>query len=70
MRALGYGLIIAGLLALIYGGFTYTKRDTVLGAAAFAEQSEPAKSVTVRPSLAGLAVLAGAMLVFSGRRPV
>jgi hypothetical protein len=62
-----YALIALGLSALIYGGFTYSGRDTLpRGGSA---PVRPTRTVPVRPALAGIAVLAGAMLVFSARRP-
>ena len=68
MKALGIVLMIAGVLALAYGGFTWTthKKAVDMGPV----QIERTKEHTVfLPPLLGIgALVIGGVLVFAGRR--
>ena len=68
MKALGIVLMIAGVLALAYGGFSWTthKRAVDMGPI----QVERTKEHTVLlPPLVGIgALVIGGVLVFAGRR--
>jgi hypothetical protein len=62
-------LIAAGMLALVYGGFTYTK-ETHGGKLGPIEFSVKEKETVNIPIWAGVSaiVIGGAVLVFGGRR--
>jgi len=62
-------LIAAGMLALVYGGFTYTK-ETHGGKLGPIEFSVKEKQTVNIPLWAGVSaiVIGGALLVFGGRR--
>ncbi|HEY0818045.1 MAG TPA: hypothetical protein VGD46_04650 [Rhizobacter sp.] len=69
LKMLGAALIAAGVLALVYGGFTYTKNthDVKLGPIEFSVKEK--ESINV-PVWAGVAAIAGgaALLLFGGGR--
>lgn len=70
IRLISIALIVAGLLGLLYGGFSYTKDSTAvkLGPIEFSVQEKERVNV---PVWAGIgAILAGGLLIgFAGRRP-
>jgi hypothetical protein len=50
MKALGIALIVLGLAALAYQGFTYTSRETVLDIGPLHATAEREKTVPLPPS--------------------
>ena len=62
-------LVIAGALALAYGGFTYTKQSTAVSIGPIELNVKEKKTVNV-PIWAGIAsiVLGGILLVSGGKR--
>ena len=61
-------LLIAGALALAYGGFTYTKQTTALSLGPIELQGKEKKTVNI-PVWAGLAALVvGGVLLVSGSK--
>lgn len=69
LKLLGAALIAAGVLALVYGGFSYTKNthDVKLGPIEFSVKEK--ESINV-PVWAGVAAIVGgaALLLFGGRK--
>ena len=65
---LGVVLIVLGIAALAYQGFTYTSRDTVLDIGPLHATAERQKTVPIPPILGGAAVVAGVALVVIGMR--
>jgi len=63
MRALGILLIVGGLVALIYGGFSYTKREKIVDVGAIEASVDREKRVTLPPVLGAAALIAGVVLV-------
>jgi hypothetical protein len=68
MRVFGAILILVGAIALIYGGFSYTKRDKVLDVGPIEASVDRKERVPISPVLGGLAVVAGLVMVFAGGR--
>ena len=64
----GIILIVLGIVALAYHGFTYTTREKVLDLGPLKASVEKEKTVPVPPILGGLAVVAGVFLVWMGAR--
>jgi len=68
MRILGVLLIVCGLVSLIYGGITYTKREKVLDVGPISATVNEKERVPLPPVAGGLALAAGVILVFASRR--
>ncbi len=64
----GMILIVLGLAGLVYGGITYTSRETVLDIGPIHATADRQRTVFVPPLLGIVAVAGGAMLLFAGGR--
>lgn len=68
VRILGVVLIVAGALALAYGGFSYTKESTKAQLGPLQLKVQEKEQVNV-PTWAGLgAVAAGVVLLLAGKK--
>jgi hypothetical protein len=69
MRIIAILLIVLGVLALVYGGFSYTQDRTAAKIGSFELNVKETKSVPI-PAWAGIAgiVLGGVLLVMGGKR--
>ena len=63
----GAALIVLGLVALAYQGFTYTTRETVVDIGPIHATAEREKTVAVPPIAGIVAVAVGAGLLIAGR---
>jgi hypothetical protein len=63
MRILGGILIVLGLVALLYGGFSYTKREKVVDVGPLQATVDEKKTVPISPIVGVLALGAGLILV-------
>jgi hypothetical protein len=68
MRTVGVLLLILGILALGYQGFTYVARDKVVDLGPVEVTKEKTKTVYVPPILGIVALAAGIALLVSGSR--
>ena len=68
MRLIGIVLIVLGVNGFVFGGISWTRDETVLDAGPIEIQAEKRESVPLTPVASGIAVLAGAVLVFAGKR--
>jgi len=64
----GIILIIIGIIALVYGGFTYTKREKVLDIGPIQATAEKQKTISFPPVLGGICLVGGIVLVIVGSR--
>lgn len=70
MRLAGIVLVVLGVLALAYGGFSYTKREKIIDIGPIEATAETQESVPLPPILGGAALVGGILLlVMSGRKP-
>jgi uncharacterized membrane protein YidH (DUF202 family) len=68
MKLLGIVLIVLGVLALAYGGFSYTKEKKVLDVGPLQATTRTHETVPIPPIVGGGAVIAGiAVLALSAR---
>lgn len=61
-------MIVLGLVALAYQGFTYTTRETVVDIGPIHATAERQKTVPLPPVFGIVAVAGGVALVFAGSR--
>jgi TRAP-type C4-dicarboxylate transport system permease small subunit len=68
LKIAGIALIVAGVLALVYGGFSYTKEThrAELGPLKLVVKDQETVNVPVWAGVAAIAI-GGALLVFGGR---
>jgi hypothetical protein len=65
---LGLVLIVLGIAALAYQGFTYTTRDTLLDMGPLHATAEHQRTVPLPPIVGGAAVIGGIVLLVTGMR--
>ena len=66
---IGILLIVFGLFALAYGGFSYTKKEKVLDLGPVEATTTRHERVPLPPVLGGVSLVAGVLvLVLSGRK--
>ena len=68
MKRLGVVMMILGVLALIYQGFSYTKHEKVIDVGPIEASADTKKHVAIPPLLGGAVLVAGVVLVVASRR--
>jgi hypothetical protein len=63
MKPLGIVLVVLGVLALIYGGVSWTRRDTVVDAGPIQITADKKESLPISPIAGGLLLAAGVVLL-------
>ena len=67
IRIVAVALIVAGVLGLVYGGFSYTKENTAAKLGPFELKVEETENVNI-PVWAGIAAIVAGGLVLVGTR--
>ena len=65
---IGILLIVIGVVALVYQGFTYTSRDKVVDVGPIQLTAEKTKTIPLPPIVGGIAVAGGIVLLVVGSR--
>lgn len=68
MRITGIILIVLGVIALAYGGISYTKEEKVLDIGPFEATAKTRETIPLPPLLGGLALAGGVALMIAGSR--
>lgn len=68
MKTIGFVLLVLGLLALIYGGVSYSRQRTVLDVGPFKATATEQKNIPLSPIVGGIALLAGILLLVVPRK--
>lgn len=68
MRGLGIVLIVLGVLALAYQGFSYTQREKVLDVGPIEATANTRKRVSIPPLVGGVVLAAGVAMVLMSRK--
>jgi uncharacterized membrane protein YidH (DUF202 family) len=68
MKIIGVVLIVIGIIALAYGGISYTKREKVLDIGPIEATTERRETIPLPPVLGGLALAGGIVLLIVGSR--
>lgn len=63
MKGLGVALVILGIVALVYGGFSWTRKDKVVDAGPIEITADKTESVAFPPLAGGLLLVAGLVLI-------
>lgn len=67
-RTVGIVLIILGIVALIFQGITYTKKEKVLDLGPIEATAEKEKHIPLPPILGGIALVGGIVLLVTGSK--
>jgi hypothetical protein len=65
---IGIILIVIGIIALVYGGITYTKREKVLDIGPIQATAEKEHTIPFPPVLGAICLAGGVVLVIVGSR--
>ena len=69
MRIVAIALIALGIVALLYGGITYTKREKVLDIGPIEATTKTRETIPLPPVFGALAIVGGiALYVVAGRK--
>ena len=70
MRVVGIILIVLGVVALVFQGFTYTRDRQVVDVGPLEASVEEERTVPIPPIIGGVLLIAGvALVVVGGRQP-
>ena len=64
----GLVLVVLGAIALVYGGISFTSRDTVVDAGPIQISADRKHGVPIPPVAGALAIAAGIALFLKGRK--
>jgi uncharacterized membrane protein YidH (DUF202 family) len=64
----GIILIVIGIIALAYGGFSYTKREKIIDAGPLQVSADREKTVPLPPILGGICLVGGIILLVAGNK--
>ena len=64
----GIILIVIGIIALAYGGFSYTTREKVIDAGPLQVSADRQKTIPLPPILGGICLGGGIILVLAGNK--
>jgi uncharacterized membrane protein YidH (DUF202 family) len=64
----GIVLIIAGVVAMAYGGFSFTTTEKIAEIGPLKLEKEKTRGVAIPPIVGGVAIVAGIVLVAAGFR--
>lgn len=67
-RTIGIVLLAIGIAMLIWTGFTYTKKEKIVDAGPIQISSDREKSVNWPPYAGGILVIAGVVLMATGKK--
>lgn len=68
MKVAGVILIVLGIVALIYGGISYTREETILDVGPIEATAERRETIPLPPVLGALALVGGIALMIAGSR--
>jgi uncharacterized membrane protein len=68
MKIVGILLIVLGIVALIWGGISYTREETLVDIGPIEAKAETRETIPLPPVLGGLALVGGIALLIAGSR--
>lgn len=63
-RIIGVLLIVVGVIALVWGGISYTRERTVVDLGPIQARTQERETIPLPPVLGGVALVAGVLLLF------
>jgi uncharacterized membrane protein HdeD (DUF308 family) len=63
-RIVGILLIVVGVIALVWGGISYTRERTVVDLGPIEARTQERETIPLPPVLGGVALVAGVLLLF------
>jgi Na+-transporting methylmalonyl-CoA/oxaloacetate decarboxylase gamma subunit len=70
MKTMGFVLIVLGVLALVYGGISYSRQRTVLDMGPIKATATEQHNIPLSPIVGGIAIVSGLLLMVVPRRRV
>ena len=70
MKILGFLLVVAGAIALVYGGISYSRQRTIVELGSFKATATEQHNVPLSPIVGGVAMLGGIFLLIAPRKRV
>jgi hypothetical protein len=68
MKAIGFALAILGVLALIYGGISFSRQKTVLEVGSLKATATEKNNIPLPPIVGGIALISGLVLLLVPRK--
>ncbi len=68
MRAIAVVLVVIGLVGLVYGGISWTRRERVVDLGPVEVTQEKHQTIPLPPLVGGICLAAGVLLLFGSRR--
>ena len=66
MKPIALALIVIGLVGLLWGGLSWTRKDTVVDAGPIEITRDKRESLPIPPIAGGIALAAGVVLLLTG----
>ena len=67
MKMLGIGLIVLGVVVLVYGGISYNKQTTILDMGGVKATATEHKTIPIAPVVGAIALVGGLALLMGPR---
>jgi uncharacterized membrane protein HdeD (DUF308 family) len=68
MKIVGILLIVLGIIALIFGGISYTREETLVNLGPIQAKTETRETIPLPPILGALALVGGVVLLVADSR--
>lgn len=68
MKIVGILLIVLGVIALIYGGISYTREETLIDVGPIEAKAQTRERIPLPPVLGAIALIGGIVLMVAGSR--
>lgn len=68
MKTMGFVLIVAGILALVYGGISYSRPKTIIDLGPIKATATEQHNIPFSPIVGGIAIVGGLLLLVVPRR--
>jgi hypothetical protein len=68
IKIIGIILIVLGIVALVFGGISYTKREKVIDLGPIEATAEEKKTIPLPPILGAISLVGGIVLLLAGSR--